>query len=258
MANRGVLSGVSQIGYEDYDPELKAFVPAGVSLPTDPVLGNGTAYARFNLQPNGRVHYYGALTFGSTSTYGSGDYTWGISLPVPANRSSGGADIPIGDAYIRKALTDDPCSLVNLVPTLMDPLEPGARQSNEDRWMQFFSPYLLAYGTGTITATTGNLITHNLGNAATGFTPSAYDVHIVCTETPSTAPGLTYVVSTSSTQVDIGVRTDPGASDLDFAWKIKAEPNASTYLTLLVSYGVPWRQASGHVIGWDVEYEARR
>jgi hypothetical protein len=255
MSNLGTLTGAQQPGYFDYQPDLVAFSFTGA--PTQPVLADGTAWGRAFVKPSGLVHAFGAITFGSSSTYGASDTVWGIKLPVPANRSSSGADIPIGSAWTRKALSDDPCPTMSLVPTLMDPVN-LANRTAEDYFMQLFCPYLLAYGTGTITATTGNTITHNLGNAATGYIPSAFDVHAIGTETPTANAGAIGVESTSATQVSFAVKTDPGLSDLDFSWKIKSEPNASAEFALLVSYGHPWRQASGHVIGWNVEYEARR
>lgn len=260
MSNRGTLSGLNDANYsyQDFDPFIKAFKYIGSA--TDPVLGNGSAWARFQVKPSGLVHYYGAIEFGSTSTYGATDEVWGLRLPVPANRSSGGADIPIGTAWTRKALTDDPCPTMSLVPTLMDPMPGQAYQTEEDNYAQFFVPYLLSYGTGTITVTTGNTITHNLGNSASGYTPAAYDVHTIATEVPSTNTGAIICESTSSTQASFAVKADPGASDLDFAWKIRSEPNQTggVLFTLLMSYGHPWRQSTGHVIGWNLEYEARR
>lgn len=258
MSNLGVLTGNARTGYADYDPVLKAFKYAGSA--TDPAIGNGNAWGRFHAKPSGLVHCFGAIEFGSTSTYGATDEMWGIRLPVPANRSSGGADIPIGSAWCRKALTDDPCPTMGLVPTLMDPMPGAGWQSDEDNYLQLFVPQVLAYGTGTITAVSGNAITHSLGNATTGYTPSAYDVHAIATETPSANTGAITFESSSATQVVFAVKTDPGVSDMDFAWKIRSEPNSTGGInfTLLLSQGFPWQFASGHVIGWNVEYEARR
>ncbi len=258
MSNRGLYLGDGQPGYQDFDTRLVAFYQAGT--PTQPAIGDGNIWSRFFVKPNGLVHFYGAVEFGSTSTYGASESVWGIELPVEANRSSGGADIPIGSAWCRKALANDPCPTMSLVPTLMDPIPGGwhGHQTHEDKYMQFFLPYLLSYGTGTITATTGNTFSHGLGNAAYGYTPNAADVQVIYTENPTTGPGAHYVSATSTTQVTLGVKTDPGASDLDYAWKVKSEPNSSVQFSLLVSQGHPWSFASGHVIGWNVEYEARR
>lgn len=258
MSNLGTLSGEAQPGYLDFDPSITAFKVA--AAPTQPTLGNGNAWGRYFVKPSGLCHYYGAVEFGSTSTYGANDSVWAFRLPVPANRSSGGADIPIGAAWTRKALTDDPCPTMSLIPTLMDPIQGGFQGAHtaEDYYLQLFVPYMLSYGTGTITATTGNLVTHVLGNAASGYTPHAYDVHAIGTETPSSNTGAITVGATSTTQITFEVKADPGASDFDFAWKVRSEPNSGVEFSLLLSYGHPWQFASGHVIGWNVEYEARR
>lgn len=64
-------------GYTDYSPSL-----AWTSTGSAPAFGNSTKAARY-VQLGKLVHYFGIVQFGSSATFGTGDYRF--SLPVTAN-----------------------------------------------------------------------------------------------------------------------------------------------------------------------------
>jgi hypothetical protein len=70
-------------------------------------------------------------------------------------------------------------------------------------------------GTGTITSgTTSAVVTHGLS-----VTPALKDISITLGELSTTDPGQIYVDTFTSTQFTVRCRTNPGASNLDFAWQ---------------------------------------
>lgn len=103
-------------------------------------------------------------------------------------------------------------------------------------------------GVSTIT------VTHGLG-----MTPVNYDINVILTNTASTAPGEVYVDNITATTFDWHVRSTATTTPQQMAWKIRSEPNGTTTLDLLVNSARPmgaW--ASGWLLGWNVEYQARR
>ncbi len=253
MSNNGVLAGQRRSGYQTHDVRLRGFISSGT--PTQPSLGSSVTVARWARKPNGLIHYYGQITFASDATFGSGETVWGLSLPVLANRSSGGADLPIGSGFAWQGSAANPSVNMTMVATLMDPLSGGGgAQTQEDSWAQFFCPYLLSWGTGTIASgSTATTITHNLGN-----TPVAYDIHIRPTNNTTNNPGHIYVDTLGATTFAVNCKANPGASGLSFSWKARVEPNGSTTFDLLAARNKPWTWAATHILGWNLTYEARR
>lgn len=69
-------------------------------------------------------------------------------------------------------------------------------------------------GTGQINSgSTSVVITHGLS-----YTPNAADIHVTWTNNPTNVPNNWWVSSITSTQFTVNVRSDPGASNLTFAW----------------------------------------
>lgn len=74
--------------------------------------------------------------------------------------------------------------------------------------------------TGTITSgTTSVAVAHNLNS-----TPAAKDIFVTFTNNPTADPGHAWVSGITSTQFTVNVRTDPGASGLNFSWRATAHP----------------------------------
>ena len=77
-------------------PTYTAYTPAWTASGTAPAIGNAVVTARY-VQIGEMVHAYGSITFGSSSTYGTGSYLF--ALPVTASASAftvlsiGSADI---------------------------------------------------------------------------------------------------------------------------------------------------------------------
>lgn len=72
-SNSGVIAGyVGATDWVNYTPVLTAAT-------TNPTIGNGTILGRWKYLDNKTVALYIGITFGSTSTYGSG--AWYVSLP---------------------------------------------------------------------------------------------------------------------------------------------------------------------------------
>jgi len=81
--------------------------------------------------------------------------------------------------------------------------------------VEWEKPY--ASGTGTIASgTTSKVITHGLG-----FTPDPQDITITLIENPTNTPGAIWVDSIGDTTFTVNCENDPGASNLDFAWKYR-------------------------------------
>lgn len=73
-----------------------------------------------------------------------------------------------------------------------------------------------ASGTGTIASgATLAVVTHGLS-----VTPTIDDISITLGELSSNDPGQIYVNTITSTQFTVNCRNDPGASNLDFAWRV--------------------------------------
>jgi hypothetical protein len=73
-------------------------------------------------------------------------------------------------------------------------------------------------GTATINSgTTSVTVTHGLA-----VTPTLDDISVVMGENPTNDPGNIWVDTITSTQFNINCRNDPGASNLDVAWRAEA------------------------------------
>lgn len=254
MTNRGALDGLGPGLWQKYEPTIRGFHAS--TSPTQPSLGtDSTVYGEYWSNGQGRVMCRGAIQFGSTATYGSGESVWGVSLPVPANRSSGGADLPIGNAWLWQGSAADPQLNMQSIPTLMDPLAGGGgNQTNEDNYFQLFIPYMVSYGTGSFASSaTSATVTHGLA-----VTPVAYDITVVPTNNPSSTPKTIWIDTITSTQFNVNITTASTTTPMTFSWKARAECNSTANFSLLASSLKPWVWASGHVISWQIEYEARR
>lgn len=254
MPNRGILPGLkSEAGWQTYNRNdlLRAFTFGGT--PTQPTLGSSTVNAQYSHdRQTGTVAYQGMIQFASDATFGSGDHVWAVRLPVPAYRSLGGADLPVGTGWAWQGSAGN--RNMALRATLMDPLTPDGNQTNEDYYAQFFLPYMLATGSGTITsAATSVTITHGLGT-----TPAPEDITITPTGTTTNNIVMWYIDTITSTQFNVNVRTAPGASTFPFNWKARAEPNGSATFDLLTNSLRPFTWASGYVLAWHLRYQARR
>ena len=75
--------------------EPQTYTPTWNAATTNPTLGNGTLVGRY-VQIGKTVHCTISLTFGSSTSIGSGAYTF--SLPVPASASQ---QLPVGGARLR-------------------------------------------------------------------------------------------------------------------------------------------------------------
>lgn len=72
-------------------------------------------------------------------------------------------------------------------------------------------------GTGSINSgVTSTAITHGLDE-----TPSARDIYITLTEDPTNSPGAIWVDNIGATTFQVNCENDPGASNLDFAWRAR-------------------------------------
>ena len=80
-----------------------AYTPVWASTGTAPAIGNGTIAGRY-CQMGKLVVCQGKMLIGSTSTFGTGAYTW--SLPVTSANAFGGNSI-IGNCWIRDASAGD-------------------------------------------------------------------------------------------------------------------------------------------------------
>ena len=71
-------------------------------------------------------------------------------------------------------------------------------------------------GTGTIAnATTSVNVTHGCG-----YTPTIDQITITLAENPTNDPGIIWIDTIGATTFKVNCRADPGASNLDFGWKV--------------------------------------
>jgi hypothetical protein len=71
-------------------------------------------------------------------------------------------------------------------------------------------------GSGSITSGgTTDVIVHGLSE-----TPIASNIHITLTENPTNSPGAIWIDTIGASNFTVNCENDPGASDLDFSWKI--------------------------------------
>ncbi len=262
MSTRGLPTGLgSESSWQRFTPDLRAFVHTGGSNPTQPALNSADCTGHYVYErQTGLVTYQGRIQFASDTTYGSGDDVWGVRLPVPAYRSLGGADLLVGAGWAWQGSAGN--RNVPLRATLMDPLPPDGMNSNEDYYIQFFLPYTVATGTGTLPGSNGTSVTVTHASSGTnGLTPNAFDINVVPTNSASTAPGEIYVDTITSTQFNVNVRAGATTTPQTFAWKVRAEPNATVLFDLLVNSQRPFLPsgwASGYQLSWHVQYQARR
>jgi hypothetical protein len=85
-----------------------SYTPAWTSSGTAPALGNGSSIGFYN-QIGKQVHVWGRITFGTTSTFGTGSYR--LSLPVAADTNI----VFLGMAYMRDPGNGDHYGFVQLV-----------------------------------------------------------------------------------------------------------------------------------------------
>jgi hypothetical protein len=78
--------------------DYTAYTPTWTSTGTAPAIGNATVTGRY-LQIGKLVHAYGRIIFGSTSTYGTGNYAF--ALPVTGNANI----VNLGSALIYDSST---------------------------------------------------------------------------------------------------------------------------------------------------------
>lgn len=88
-AGAGIVASKLALTYTDYVPTWSA---SGTAV----ALNNGTNVGRF-AQVGKHVHAYGKLTMGSTTTFGTGTYSF--ALPVNASANVQGTITSIGDVY---------------------------------------------------------------------------------------------------------------------------------------------------------------
>lgn len=106
-----------------------AFTPSWVASVTNPVLNNGLIQA-FYFQDGKLVHFRITITFGSTTTAGSGNYTFG--LPVASIEEIG---VPVGDCVVQDASVTTNriaglCAWLNTTTTIAVTGSTAARMTN--------------------------------------------------------------------------------------------------------------------------------
>lgn len=251
-----MVPGLNASGWQNYRPLLRGFSFLGGGI-TQPILSDErNSIGRYTITNQGFVKGQAQITFAAADALGSGETVWGIRLPFPANRSSGGADLPIGTAFLWQGSAANPqLNLIGQV-TLMDPLEPAGSQGREDSFVQVFLSKLISFGSVTFgSASLTSTVTHGL---ASGYTPNAYDIKLTLTNTPSTNPQWISAQNIGATTFDIVLRASATTTPATVAWKIESEPNNSSGFALLMNSQKPWAWAAGHSIGINFEYEARR
>lgn len=253
MAFTGMPDGYKPLGWRPCDAILQGFVISGSAPTVQPANPTGTNGAKFLDLGNGLILFKFWFIFDANTVFGTGEHIWAVRLPIPANRASGGADLTDGTCLAWQGAAANPQLTMALRPSLMDPMLYGGNQGMEDYFIQFFCPYLLSMGTGSIaSASTSTTVTHNLGS-----TPSAFDIQIMPTATTTTNPGVIYINNIGPTTFQVNTKTAPGAGGLSFAWKARMEPNGTTLLDVLANHTRPWLWAAGHQLTGTIVYEGQ-
>lgn len=94
-----ILQALSSTSVDWNGGTYQTYVPTWVASGVAPAIGNAVVVARF-ARIGKMVHAYGSITFGTTSTYGTGFYTF--ALPVNASASAIGISTS-GSGFARDA-----------------------------------------------------------------------------------------------------------------------------------------------------------
>ena len=81
-----VRSSVTGIAPSSIAATYSAYTPTWSSGGTQPAIGNAQVVARY-AQIGKVVHAYGSITFGSTSTFGTGNYSFALPVAALANNT---------------------------------------------------------------------------------------------------------------------------------------------------------------------------
>lgn len=91
-----------------------AFTPGWFGSTTNPAIGNGTIVGRYK-RIGKTVFFRISITAGTTTTYGSGNYSFGIPFASHATaRQMVGGDVVIGSVYGMRGRIDASASIANL------------------------------------------------------------------------------------------------------------------------------------------------
>lgn len=251
MSNVGFVAGQNTNAWKKYEPRLRAFGGSPVQhAPSD----ERNLQGRWLLTNQGLVKFFTQITFAAGDTLPSGEtFCLAITLPYPANRSSGGADLPIGTAMLWQGPSANPSPMMIGQVSLADAVAGFAAQGEEDKFCQVFLANMIAFGgpvdfaSGATTAT----VTHGLPGA-----PAAYDIKLTPTNVPSTNTAWYAVQNVTATTFDIVIKTSSTTTPAQFYWKIEALPSSALFQ--LMGSRRPWTWAAGHSISIQGEYEARR
>jgi hypothetical protein len=133
MMNNHVRGNFRAIG----DP-WGAYTPVWTGLTTNPTIGNGSLTGAY-MQAGQLVHFRLAITMGSTTTYGSGQ--WRLTLPVApeAFRYTFYGDAVVGGAFPIRGIWESASGVVSLAT-------PGTTAGGADRTVNATSPGTWATG----------------------------------------------------------------------------------------------------------------
>jgi hypothetical protein len=226
----------------------------------------GVAIGRYLRFPSGLVVAQMSFTFGTSPENGTTAFAYQFGLPVPASRSNSGADLPIGTGLCTQGTAASPQLTQMMVPTLSDPPTSASYppKTDEDNYAQGFCQRMISMGVSGdanspafTSGVSSVVVTHTNGHQDSAYVPTAYDIQVVATNSPSTNPKSIYVDTITATQFTLHVGASSTTTPLTYAWKLRAEPNNSGP-SILVGPNAPWVWAAGHSIGLECIYEARR
>lgn len=237
--NTGVISNQGRDNWRVYRPQMLCAANGAVTHPSlveSADVGGGVyqqtqkPFGRWTIDEDGLVTAEIMAELIGAATVGSGTaYVW--SLPVKARRPLPGEAMaaPLGTGMSYFSFLPAPNVNVLCVPTLADPW--SSLGGAEDFYCQMIAPYVLSWGTDTVTSGASGVTT----NHRCGFAVSAYDIEVVPTDADlGTGSPYHYISSITSTQMTIAHRTTATA-DHALSWKVRAEPSSA-----YVGPSVPW------------------
>lgn len=236
MTNRGALGGVTPNTWVNYEPSLLCAANGSV---THPEIGAGAGNrARWLRLERDLIVYQVQMNRGITTNAGTGD-CYVVDLPFPARRMQRGVPQVIGQVMPYKTVTANPWECAGVV-TLADAW--SSLGGNEDRYCQFYIPWIQATGTGTWPiSTTAQTITHSLG-----YAPAASDITWTLSSRPTTGTGnggqpiISAISTTQFTVTYSDGQLNGAGGTCTYGWKIRTDGGSGTAGSWLAGPNRPW------------------
>lgn len=199
-----------------------SFIPIIVNAAVSETFGPYSAGGMTMLDSAVRYEGPGAhsgMDFGSPSAFLFSEH-------APGSLANAGIEIEVGNDYVGLWISEKNSTTIQIYDDaggsydieLVDQGTKHWRSVDASAVVRDLSSMESRKGSGTATVATGTTsftVTHGAG-----YTPVVQDISVCPTNNPTNDPGWFWVDTITSTQFNINVRSDPGASGAIFAWRV--------------------------------------